>query len=555
MHQELVHPKDGQNSYTVDRQNTVQSQKPWYRYAALIVFAFLTIFYFIPQLIDNEAVYLISSRQLIDASFLSNDWAAGAKPDQMVFGFAFSLLIAPLWILLKSPILVALAARFLTWSFLLYGLVNLSKQLQIKWFAFSAGIVLWVLSYQSVAAFEWVFGGAEQKCFGYGFLFLALAYVMERKVVRAALCCSASIYFHILVGGYGAMALSFAMAVCWQKYGFKRLLRFYLITAVLGAPFILLVIRLLSGGGHGDILSSTGMDPDTMYVVFRNPHHMDPNYFLTPKKVIAKLVYCICTYFAIFRVLKRDKVKFILSFLGFLLFVYIFGLIARYFELFSLVKYHPFRVFDTLLPLMFWLTVPTLLLMEGRRLFNSGISAYKRPLIIGSLLALTTLFSMSAIFGYVVPNLKKEVVSFYDSWENYLTQSTTDQDLMFSWIRSNLPTSAILIAPPWLENVWLTSERAVVANFKIAPMDELMLEWRQRMVDLNGGKEFDVVGFKIYGELKQNYPNLSLEKLLDIEDAYGASYYLTPQKNPNVDEQAIIHSNARYFLYDLSLMR
>ena len=521
-----------------------------YFFASVAVFILVILRSFVFRLIGNESVYLLPARRLIDPTFLANDWTVGAGAGGGSLSIVFSSLMTPLWLLLKDSLAVALTGRVLVWILLLYALARLGKQIEIQWYAFTFGIGIWLFSGQSLAAGEWMFGGVEQKCLAYAFLILSLASLIQSQIIRAGIFCGLSICCHVLVGGYGAIALTTALLVCRREYGFWRVVKFALTAAVIGLPLLLIAIQYTALGSSSDIPVQPGINIESFLVVFRNPHHLDPNYFLDPKRLIEVILYGICTYFAVTFTVARTKAKLLLAFLGVLLAIFIAGLVARQVEAFWFLEYYPFRVADTLLPLIFWLTMPALIIQQGQMLLRRPeFKPNHSPLMI----PLTLLMAVPIIWQVpgVVLEMGRASKRFIPSIWQYTTQTEDTFEEISHWIRDYTEKSATVIVHPCKSNFWITAERAMVVNQKAAPSNVRVLEWHHRMVNLNGNKKFKEVGFEICEELEANFPYLDLQHLLSIRQAYDADYYLTTVRRTDL-EKTLIYHNRDYYLYDLS---
>ena len=103
--------------------------------------------------------------------------------------------------------------RLFVWTLVLYSLVKLAKELEIKWYSFALGLGIWlyVSSKQYLVASESLFGGVEQKCLAYAFVFLSLTSLLRHQTVRAGIFCGISISLHVLVGGWAAIAMTGAL--------------------------------------------------------------------------------------------------------------------------------------------------------------------------------------------------------------------------------------------------------------------------------------------------------------------------------------------------------
>ena len=325
----------------------------------------LTRFYY-PHLLDNEAGKLIEARRMIEPAFLGNDWLQMASREDVLYG-VFSALVAPLWVLLKNAILVALVGRLLIWAVLLYALLRLARAMEVEGYALAVGLAIWLFQSQTMGANEWIFGGIESKCVAYALLFLGLESALRKRVLAAALYCGFAIWFHVLVGGWGAMALGAALLICGRSYGWRRPLQFGAITGAFLLPLAVVFLRstrLAEGSG-------SEAEANRLIVLFRNPHHLDPCFFHGQAEFAILCILAGVTAFGLYRLIAGSKAALTGWFLVVLLLQFGTGLVARRLGVFWFLKYYPFRVADVLVGLFFWLTLPTLLVwLSGREVLT-----------------------------------------------------------------------------------------------------------------------------------------------------------------------------------------
>ncbi len=495
----------------------------------------ITRFYY-PVLVGNEAGKLLAARRILEPAFLGRDWLQAASGDDVLYS-AFSALVAPLWLLLKDAILVVLVGRLLVWALLFYALARLARTLEIDAYALAIGLAVWVFRFQSLGAGEWIFGGIEGKCVAYALLFLAMESALRKRVLAAAVYCGFSIWFHILVGGWGALALCGALLIGNRGFRWRRALQF---CAIVGTFLLPLVVMFLHKTSDAQSSGSSGR-ANRLIVLFRNPHHLDPDFFHGNVEFLLACLLTGITVFGLHMLVSQYKATLISAFLVILLMQFGAGLIARRLGLFWFLKSYPFRVADVLVGLLCWITAPMLALW----LLKWVVAPRFRALVSSVLL-----FGV----GFVVllnaaPAIEQHLGVFQSSWSRYLRHDESPWEEMTRWIRQNTPQSSILIAPPWEETFWVQAERAEVVNFKRAPHSLAILQWNQRMMVLNGGP-FHSRGDRVKDELQQHYPELAPAAIDAVRRDYGADYYLNTKPRPEMSGQ-LVHANGNYFLYQL----
>lgn len=108
------------------------------------------------------------------------------------------------------------------------------------------------------------------------------------------------------------------------------------------------------------------------------------------------------------------------------------------------------------------------------------------------------------------------------------------------------PKDAILITAPSSSEVRYIAERAIVVDFKTYPFKgQAMKDWRQRLLDVYGWTEqkgFDAVQWAYM----PHYRIISTEKLLKIQEKYGASYAILYTETKT--DFPVLFENAAYKL-------
>jgi len=496
--------------------------------------------FFYPDFLDNEAGKLIEARRMLEPAFLAHDWLQSGSSEDIVYR-AFSALIAPLWWVLKDAILVALVGRLLLWALLLYALLRLARALEIDGYALAIGLPIWLMHFQTLGAGEWIFGGIEGKCVSYALLFLALECALRKKVRKAAVFCGLAIWLHVLVGGWGAMALGGALLLCHRHYGWRRPLQFCAITATfllpLAAEFVRSTSRVSSGGSSAEA--------QRLIVLFSSSMHLDPWYFHGHVEFAVLCILASITGYGLFQLVSRSKAALIASILVILLLQFGAGLVARSLGAFWYLNSYPFRMADTLVALFFWLTAPMLVVWISQRGVFLRWPSRLRVGVWSALLA----GSAMVVAAKAVPLAGNHLAIFAESWSGWLRHEESPWDQATQWIRLHTPVSAVILAPPWEGAFWIEAERAEVVNFKRAPHSRAILEWRQRMVDLNGGP-FHSRGYGALAEMQEHYPELDAARVEELGRTYGADYFLAVRPLAELSA-GLVYENGGYFLYRL----
>jgi hypothetical protein len=126
---------------------------------------------------------------------------------------------------------------------------------------------------------------------------------------------------------------------------------------------------------------------------------------------------------------------------------------------------------------------------------------------------------------------------------------TAANEGLYTWIRQNTPRDAVFVTP-YLAEFWTYAERAQVVSFRHAPLDRNLLQWRERLQAINGGRPFAKRGFDITDELDQNEGRLTVPQLVELRERYGATHYLAKRNRVELADH-LLYSNRRMFLYAL----
>lgn len=99
-----------------------------------------------------------------------------------------------------------------------------------------------------------------------------------------------------------------------------------------------------------------------------------------------------------------------------------------------------------------------------------------------------------------------------------------DFDQLALWVRANTPHDAVFVAPPYLQSFRLMAERAIVVDFKTFPFkDQAILEWRDRIADLAGGRDLSL-GYSWHSQLRGAYLSMNREQFVELARKYDADY-------------------------------
>jgi hypothetical protein len=398
---------------------------------------------------------------------------------------------------------------------------------------------------------EWIFRGIEQKVFSYGFLLLGLSSVFRARGFHAGLFCGSAIAFHILVGGWGAMALACAVLLSLPQVGRRTFTTFFSTASVIGIPFLALAVWAQLPSGSPDLVVPAGFDPIEFFVLFRVPHHVDPAVFLTGKNFLKLVVLGAAVFFAAGAFRHPGRARILGVFLAVAVGIFLVGLLARAANVFPILYVYPFRIANVLVPLFFWLIGIEFLSRTSAHVFRTSSLG---TLLSVRTLALATLFLVAGaeMVRDVAPNFRQETRGMVNDWAGFLSGEQSPYDEMTRWIRENTPPTAISAAPPCHGDFLIKAERRMVASAKDAPSGKAAYGWLKTLEALNGAEPYSSVGFEICPGLDESFNNLDEEDLTGIRGAHHADFFLTMVERTDLRFQPV-HRVGGYYLYDLTV--
>ena len=177
------------------------------RRQTLIEFALIFAVFFlqgawpVPEV--NEPYYLGKAIHFWNPDWVTHDFFLDTADTHAVFYFTFGWLAR--WL---PPMALAWSLRVLTWTLLAWAWQRLSRALVSRpWFsALAAALFVFLLQHFTMAG-EWVVGGVEAKGFAYVLVLLGLESLVRGRWNLAWLLVGAASAFHVLVGGWSAVAV------------------------------------------------------------------------------------------------------------------------------------------------------------------------------------------------------------------------------------------------------------------------------------------------------------------------------------------------------------
>lgn len=441
---------------------------------------------------SNEAVYLISLLATYAPGPFAHDWTFSAGwQEHWWFNHLFGVLG------LALPLeAVAWLGRLGCWAALALGWLAIGRHFRVPAWAVAFALCAWLALNQSRVAHEWMFGGFEAKPVAYASLLGSLASLLARRDDAAALLLGLSGTMHPAVGLWGGVGMGPALLA--RGTSLRGVLRFGALTAVAALPGAMALLPTLSGGG--------GAEDWRWLALVRMPHHLDPAGW--PRRLLLALA--LQTAFGVLhahRERERPAVRALLAFELALAAAFAGGLALRLAESWELLRFFPFRLYPLFAPILFAL-----------RLAEVVFSLRARP--IAPALASAGVLALLA-FGNPVSGLYDRAATTRALWRE--AAHPNDLERLLDWSRTTLPESAVLLAPPFADQVAWRARRAQVASWKAIRYDALP-EWRERLSALAGGALPGPGDAE--AALRAAYAGLDGPALLAVARRYGATHVL-----------------------------
>jgi hypothetical protein len=172
----------------------------------LLIFAVFAIQGAWPVPDVNEPYYLGKAIHFWNPDWLQHDFFMDSPDTHKVFYFTFG------WLSLWLPkTALAWTGRVLSWALLAWAWRRLSFAVVPRaWWSVLTAALFGCLMERCQMAGEWVIGGVEAKVFAYVFVFLGLEALVRDRWNRALVLFGAAGAFHVLVGGWAAVAAGIA---------------------------------------------------------------------------------------------------------------------------------------------------------------------------------------------------------------------------------------------------------------------------------------------------------------------------------------------------------
>lgn len=548
-----------------DRNGRVKLQSRWLEIVLIFVVFFVVGGSPVPHV--NESHYLAKAKHYWQPEWLAGDLFLESGKAHLTFYWTVGLLTK--WFSLPT---VAWISRIAAWLALAIAWQRLSSTiLGLPYRAVLSAMLLVTLIDWTNFAGEWVVGGVESKCFAYALVFWGLAALTEGRWRVAWPCFGLAGAFHVLVGGWSAIAAG--MVWWWQprdeRPSLSSMLPALLLGTTLALPGIIPALQLTLAASPDEVKQA-----NQVYVFDRLSHHLAPLAMETAelsKKALRfsllLLGFAWLRFFCSRLLDARSGAEsptvsnpplappcegggsFSLAFrplgllMQFALAALIISIAGLAWELATwnypataarLLKYYLFRLADVALPVATCLGVGWLAHELTKRQSKWGIVLL---LLAVSLPTLHLLNVSRARYENPCPPADSKLrdhVAFREACD---------------WIREHTPDDALFLCSRHAQSFKWYADRSDLVNWKDVPQSaEALLTWRDRYFDVHWHSD-EEGEYVVYYSLADQ----GTERVRQLAEKYEIDYVLTVEYPPL--DLPVAYSNDYYTIYSTATAR
>lgn len=469
---------------------------------------------------------LPSAKQVFHPGWIANDWYLSLPSGNRDIRLLYDILVGPFTGLLP---LTSLAFAGTALVYLLFAwLIQLFCETFDAKARYAVPALFLFLHHQGLVASEFILTGFEAKCFAYFFSFWALCAVVRRRYAGAAFLQGLAVSFHVLVGAQGAFCLLGACLLERESRG-ERLRE-------LARRAWLLALGAAAGvyGAARALLLDRGADKAAAaraYAGLRVPHHLLPSAWSGPWR----LGYALAAAFVLAATaLERDaRRRLAWTYLSCSLALAAVGFAAFYAGKIEWLVYYWFRFPDAAIPFLGVLLAASAATALGRR----------RPALDRAAAAATAFLLVVSLASLAEPKLRAPEA-------RVSSPLSPDLEEALEWIHGHTENGRVFLVSPFVPRFYLIAQRAIFVSFKCVPQSGAgILEWRDRLVACNAGREPARGGWRSQQEIEASFYGMPAERIAELSRRYGLDYYLglAPARLPF----PVAHANTAYVLYKL----
>jgi len=228
----------------------------------------------------NEPHYFTKAKHFWNPEWCAGDFFLESSNPHYVFYFTTGWLCEFLPLEQVVVVFRVLGFIILGWGWSLLGR-SLTGSRCLSIVSLSAFLVLHSLGNWSG---EWLVGGIESKVIAYGFLFAAIAKLLDGKVLFSACCAGMAVSFHPVVGAWGALAAGVATLIHDTCFRSCAQVVFSKSRKTLVAALVCFIVLSLPGlipalDSIGGATPEVEFKANLIQVGSRLAHHLDPLVF------------------------------------------------------------------------------------------------------------------------------------------------------------------------------------------------------------------------------------------------------------------------------------
>ncbi len=432
----------------------------------------------------NEAHYLAKAKHYWNPQWCSGDLFLESADAHLTFYWTFGWLTR-----FASLTTVAWVGRFLTWGLLAWGWQRLSNAVAPgKLYAVLSAAVFAALIRWGHMAGEWIIGGVEAKGFAYVLLLFALESLTRERWRRACVLCGAAAAFHVLVGGWGLVALGIAWVLSkrTQRPSLHTLWPAVALAVVLALPGLVPGLAL-----NWSADAATVREANRIYVFERLSHHLV--FHELPRGFIARHAELMVVFLLCWKWLGKHSGNAVFSgplprFVAAAMLIAVFGAVLDQSLLFfrpvaaALLRYYWFRMSDVMTP--FGVTFALIVLQQRAAVIRPRVAVWSLLVL---LLAATANVSHVAIQHWLDPRPGAVIQAF--PADHLPTEERVrrwhEWRQMCGWVADNTLPTDVFLTPRNQQTFKWDANRAEVVTGKDVPQDAAgIVAWRRRMDDI-----------------------------------------------------------------------
>ena len=505
--------------------------------AIFFIWIVITVNEFSFSFIGNEADVLPSIKQVVDYTWLPNDWYLNLNISyRQLFDFIFGQLVSKL-----GFVYGAYVGRVIVYLLLSVAIYIFFRTLHLRPI-YGILVLLFFLNRQSLIAGEWIVGGLETKTVAYALVILSFSLFLRKHYFSGFAFAGAAISLHVLIGGYALFCIGIAILLnaSWRSDWRLYLKNFWpvVITGIFGWWSII-----------DQLLPQSGIDQNkawNIYVQVRVPQHVLPSAW-NGTAWMAELALAIGFFTIMYLLTDSKTTRFVASFALGSIALFLVGLIIYGIGDIQLLRFYWFRFPDVMIPFLGAILSAVFLNdFADESIFNNSIFQF----IHHGLQTMMRLLPPIIIFFFIVM-LTQQTYKLRTSYLVSLNNEPGSIFPAFDWISKNTPQQATFLVDPSEKYFYIYAQRARLVSWKSAPQSAAaILEWYKRIKLCNGNVE--LVGDKHNDPsdvVHTNFYKLDEDQIQQIADQYGTNYYLgLANQKLNFDR---VYSDSTYAVYKI----